>query len=90
MDLESYTRWYDYSVARDRMLEATDMEVSPWHVARTDDKRRGRLNIISHLLSLIPYKPVEHEKVTLPKRSEKRAYDDSVSMEKRRYVTEKF
>ena len=68
MDLKSYTRWDDYSKARDDMFLATDTAWAPWYVARSDDKRRARLNIISHLLSKIPYKDVPHEKVKLPKR----------------------
>ena len=68
MDLKSYSRWYDYSRARDKMLAATDTPWAPWHIAHTDDKKRGRLNIISHLLSLIPYEPLEHRDVKLPKR----------------------
>ncbi|MGZ8265364.1 MAG: polyphosphate kinase 2 [Burkholderiales bacterium] len=68
MDLKSYSRWYDYSQARDEMFAATDTEFAPWHVARTDDKRRGRLNIINHLLAQVPYKAVPREKVKLPKR----------------------
>ena len=68
MDLKSYSRWYDYSRARDEMFAATDTDFAPWHVARTDDKRRGRLNIISHLLAQIPYREVPHEPVMLPAR----------------------
>jgi polyphosphate kinase 2 len=68
MDLKSYSRWDDYSMARDDMFRATDTAWAPWHVARSDDKRRARLNVISHLLSEIPYKEVPHEKVKLPKR----------------------
>jgi polyphosphate kinase 2 len=68
MDLKSYTRWDDYSKARDGMFLATDTAWAPWYVARSDDKKRARLNIISHLLSNIPYKKVPHEKVKLPKR----------------------
>ena len=58
MDLKSYSRWFDYSRARDAMLAATDTAWAPWHIARTDDKKRGRLNIISHLLSQVPYEPL--------------------------------
>ena len=68
MDLKSYSRWYDYSRARDRMLAATDTPWAHWHIAHTDDKKRGRLNIISHLLSQVPYTPLEHRDVKLPKR----------------------
>jgi polyphosphate kinase len=68
MDLKSYSRWYDYSRARDAMFAATDTEWAPWFVARSDDKQRARLNIISHFLSSIKYKDVPREKVKLPKR----------------------
>src|SRR5277367_1264218 len=81
MDLPSRTRWYDYSRARDMMLEATDTEHAPWYVVRSDDKKRARLNCISHLLSLIPYEEVPREKVKLPKRSSKGEYDDHASLE---------
>src|SRR4051812_20101371 len=68
MDLKSYSRWYDYSRARDAMFAATDTAWAPWYVAHTDDKRRGRLNIISHMLSLVPYEPLAPRDVKLPKR----------------------
>ena len=74
MDLKSYSRWYDYSRARDDMFAATDTGFAPWFVARTDDKRRGRLNIISHLLKQIPYKQLPQEKVKLPKRQKRGGY----------------
>jgi polyphosphate kinase 2 len=74
LDLKSYSRWYDYSRARDAMLAATDTAWAPWYIARTDNKRRGRLNIISHLLSQVPYKPLAHRDVTLPKRQQARGY----------------
>ncbi|WP_407529517.1 polyphosphate kinase 2 [Methylobacterium oryzisoli] len=86
MDLESYRRWYDYSRARDAMLAATDTDDLPWHVVRSDDKRRARLNCIAHLLHLIPYKEMEAERVTLPKRCKKHAYDDE--LRGRRFVPE--
>lgn len=86
MDLESYRRWYDYSKARDLLLEATDTEHAPWHIVRTDDKRRGRLNCISHILSLIPYKRVARPKVKLPKRSTKNSYDDQRALKDRHFV----
>ncbi|MBI3864512.1 MAG: polyphosphate kinase 2 [Planctomycetia bacterium] len=68
MDLKSYSRWYDYSRARDEMFAATDTPWAPWFVVRSDDKQRARLNIISHFLSQIPYKHVPREKIKLPKR----------------------
>jgi len=74
MDLESYGRWYDYSRARDAMFAATDTAWAPWWVADTDDKKRGRLNIISHLLSQVPYKPLEVHDVELPEREERGDY----------------
>jgi polyphosphate kinase 2 len=74
MDLLSYSRWYDYSRARDDMFEATDTDFAPWYVARSDDKRKARLNIISHLLSRIPYKTAPRDKVKLPKRQKPHGY----------------
>jgi polyphosphate kinase 2 len=74
MDLKSYSRWYDYSRARDAMLAATDTAWAPWFVAQTDDKKRGRLNIISHLLSQVPYEKVERPAVKLPRRQPARGY----------------
>ena len=70
MDLKSYSRWYDYSRARDAMFAATDTAWAPWYIADADDKKRARLNIISHLLSRIPYKPLAHRDITLPKRQQ--------------------
>jgi len=77
MDLLSYSRWYDYSRARDEMFEATDTDFAPWHVARSDDKRRARLNIISHLLSKVPYKKAPREKVKFPKRQKPGGYKET-------------
>jgi polyphosphate kinase 2 len=76
MDLRSYSRWYDYSRARDAMLAATDTAWAPWFVANNEDKKRGRLNIISHLLSRIPYEPLTLPEVTLPKRQGPEGYID--------------
>jgi polyphosphate kinase 2 len=90
MDLPSRVRWYEYSKARDMMLEATDTDAVPWHIIRSDDKRRARLNCISHLLSLIPYKQAPREKVKLPQRSTKAAYDDQAALKGRRFVPEKY
>jgi hypothetical protein len=90
MDLESYRRWYDYSKARDLMLAATDSKHAPWYVVRSDDKRRARLNCISHILSLLPYKKVKREEVKLPKRSNKRQYDDVTSIKDRHFVASKY
>src|SRR5262245_14548415 len=74
MDLKSYSRWYDYSRARDEMFAATDTAWAPWYVAETDDKKRGRLNVISHLLSCVPYEPLHHHEVKLPARQQARGY----------------
>ena len=74
MDLKSYSHWYDYSRARDEMFVATDTNSAPWHVARTDDKKRGRLNIITHLLRQIPYKEAPRARVKLPKRQKRGGY----------------
>jgi polyphosphate kinase 2 len=74
MDLKSYSRWYDYARARDDMFAATDTAWAPWYVVRTDDKRRGRLNLITHLLSQVPYEPLERKKVTFPKRQKPGRY----------------
>jgi polyphosphate kinase 2 len=88
-DLCSRSRWFDYSRARDVMLDATDTEFAPWYIVLADDKRRARLNCISHLLSLIPYKEVSREKIKLPKRSMKTAYDDQATLKTRRFVPAK-
>jgi polyphosphate kinase 2 len=90
MDLESYARWYAYSRARDLMLEVTDTKDAPWYVVRSDDKRRARLNLLAHLLDLIPYKKVHREKVVLPERSTKGEYDDQATLEGRNFVPEKY
>jgi len=74
MDLKSYSRWYDYSRARDDMFAATDTEFAPWYVARSDDKKRARLNIITHLLERIPYKKLPREKIRLPERQKAGGY----------------
>ena len=74
MDLKSYTRWYDYGRARDAMIEATNSEWAPWHIAVTDDKKRGRLNIITHLLTQIPYVAPAAREVKLPRRQARGAY----------------
>src|SRR5215468_12025211 len=89
-DLCSRSRWFEYSRARDVMFEATDTEFAPWYIVPSDDKRRARLNCISHLLSLIPYKKVSREKVKLPKRSKQGAYDDEATLKTRRFVPAKY
>ncbi|HEY7316712.1 MAG TPA: polyphosphate kinase 2 [Candidatus Binatia bacterium] len=89
-DLYSRSRWFEYSRARDMMLEATDTEFAPWYIVSSDDKRRARLNCIRHLLSLIPYKKVTRKRVKLPKRSNKGAYNDQVSLKGRRFVPARY
>ena len=89
-DLCSRSRWYEYSRARDAMLEATDTKFAPWYIVPSDDKRRARLNCISHLLRLIPYKRLSRKKVKLPKRSMEGAYDDRATLEGRRFVPAKY
>lgn len=69
MDLESVNRWDDYSKAKDKMLEHTDTESSPWYIVESDNKKKARINCISHLLSLVEYSEVEHEEIKLPDRA---------------------
>jgi polyphosphate kinase len=90
MDVESYHRWYQFSRARDAMLEATDTDFAPWHVVRADSKRRARLNCISHLLSQIPYTPIERDEPSLGKRRIKGKYDDQATLAGRRFVPEAY
>jgi hypothetical protein len=86
MDLKSFPRWYDYSRARDEMLEVSDHEAAPWYVLPSDDKKRARLNGISHILSRFPYEKVKYERPELPKRSNKGRYDDRLDAGKVRFV----
>jgi polyphosphate kinase 2 len=88
MDLPSREKWYEYSRARDAMLDATDTKLSPWHIVRSDDKKRARLNTIAQLLELLPYKKVKTKAVKLPDRSKKHAYDDETPLAKRRFIPE--
>ena len=90
MDLPSRSKWFEYSRARDLMLKATDSKHAPWYILRSDDKKRARLNCLAHILDLIPHKKVEREKVKLPKRSMKGAYDDEAPLKKRKFVPEKY
>src|SRR5258707_165740 len=90
MDLESFRRWYEYSRARDKMLEATDAKHAPWYIVPSDDKKKARLNCISHLLSMIPYRKAPQEKVKLSKRKTKDRYDDQASLKGRHFVPEKY
>ena len=89
-DLESRRRWYEYSRARDQMLDATDTPWAPWHIVRSDSKKHARLNCIRHLLSLLPYESGERPKVKMPPRSKKGAYDDVATMKDRRWIQEKY
>jgi len=86
MDLPSRAKWYEYSRARDAMFKVTDTNVAPWYIVRSDDKKRARLNVIAHLLKMIPYKKVDRPKVKLPNRSKKHAYDDEATIKHRRFV----
>ena len=88
MDLPSRAKWYEYSRARDAMLKVTDTRFAPWHIVRSDDKKRARLNTIAYLLKRIPYKKVKHPKVKLPDRSKKHAYDDEAPLARRKVVPE--
>jgi len=88
MDLESYRRWFDYSRARDEMFHATDTPWAPWYVVRSDDKRRARLNVITHILSMIPYKELPRYKTELPKRQKPHGYREPDYPYK--FVPEKF
>jgi polyphosphate kinase len=90
MDLPSRERWYDYSRARDIMLEATDTDFAPWHIVHSDDKKRARLNILSHFLGLIPYETPSQKKIKLPNRDRKHSYDDEATIKDRRWIAEKF
>ncbi|QIO34874.1 polyphosphate kinase 2 [Bradyrhizobium sp. 1(2017)] len=90
MDTESFGRWYDYSRARDMMFEATDTKHAPWRLIRSDDKRRARLNVISHILRTIPYKKIKREKVKLPARSHKGRYNDQASLRGLKFVEERY
>jgi polyphosphate kinase 2 len=90
MDVESWRRWYAYSRARDMMIEATDTSFAPWYVVHSDNKKRARLNCISHLLKLIPYEEVKRQKVKLPKRSDEGRYDDQASLKGRSLVAERY
>jgi polyphosphate kinase len=90
MDLPSRQKWYDYSRARDLMLEATDTEWAPWYVVPSDDKRRARLNCIAHFLSLIPYKQVKRKAIEIPKREKDGAYDDLASIARRRFIEPRY
>ncbi|MCC6427007.1 MAG: polyphosphate kinase 2 [Phycisphaerales bacterium] len=88
MDLPSRSHWYKYSRARDMMLDATDTKFAPWHILRSDDKKKARLNCIRHILDAIPHKTLPRESIKLPKRSMKGAYDDQARLKNRKFVRE--
>jgi polyphosphate kinase len=90
MDLESFRRWYAFSRARDMMLKSTDSKHAPWHVVHSDDKRRARLNCITHILKRIPFEKVSRPKVKLPKRSDKGKYDDHASLKGVKFVAQRY
>ena len=90
IDLPSRERWYDYSRARDMMLEATDTDFAPWYLVSSNDKKRARLNVLSHFLSVIPYEAPKRDKIKLPTRDNKNAYDDESTIKNRRWIKEKF
>ena len=84
------SKWFEYSRARDLMFKATDTKGAPWHIVRSEDKKRARLNCSAHLLNLIPYKKVPRQKAKLPERSMKGAYDDRASLKGRKFITERY
>ena len=90
MDVESFKRWYDYSQARDDILASTHTEPAPWHLVQADDKKRARLNCISHLLGQIPYQELPQDKVTLGKRNMKGSYDDKASIAEFGFIPERY
>jgi hypothetical protein len=90
MDLESYSRWYDFSRARDLMFKATNSKHAPWHIIRSDDKRRARLNCIAHLLATIRFKRIKSRRVELPKRSRKGRYNDAAPLRGMKFVPEAY
>ena len=90
MDLPSRERWFEYSRARDMMLKATDTKHAPWHILLSDDKKRARLNCIAHILKLISYKKAPRDKVKLPKRSMKHAYDDQATLKGRKFIAQRY
>jgi len=90
MDLPSRSKWYEYSRARDLMLDATDTEYAPWNILKSDDKKRARLNCLAHILKMIPHEKAPRDKVKLPARSKKGAYDDQATLKERKFVAEKY
>ena len=90
MDVGSYTRWDEYSKARDAMLKATDAADTPWYIVRSDDKRKARLNILAHILDAIPHKKIKRDKIKLPGRPEHGRYDDQTGLKERRFVAARY
>ncbi|MCY1015865.1 polyphosphate kinase 2 [Pyxidicoccus sp. MSG2] len=90
MDIKSWTRWYDYSKARDQMLAATDTPDAPWYILRSDDKKKARLNCIRFLLDQIPHKRVKRPKVKLPRRSTRGEYDDAAPLEGKNFIPDRY
>jgi len=90
MDVGSYTRWDEYSKARDAMLKATDAADTPWYIVRSDDKRKARLNILAHILDAIPHKKIKRDKIKLPGRPEHGRYDDQAGLKERRFVAARY
>ena len=90
MDVDARRRWFDYARARDAMLDATDTNWAPWYIVDSNDKKRARLNCISHLLSQIPYEDLTFDAVELPDRDESEAYDDVQALQARRWVPARF
>lgn len=86
MDLPSRAKWYEYSRARDAMLDATDTKHAPWLILRSDDKKRARLNCLHHILGTIPHKKIKRDKIKLPDRSDKGRYDDEATLKGRKFV----
>ncbi len=90
IDLPARARWYDYSRARDAMLDATDTDHAAWNIVNSNEKRRARLNVISHLLAQFDYHPIKRPKIDLPSREKKRAYDDEETMRTRRWIKQAY
>jgi len=90
MDVKSFDRWYDYSKARDMMFKSTDSKHAPWYVIRSDDKKRARLNCLSHILKSISYKRLQPERVKLPKRSEKGKYNDQATLRRMKFAAARY
>jgi polyphosphate kinase 2 len=90
MDLESYRRWYEFSRARDQMLKATDSNHAPWYIVPSDDKKKARLNCITHILRMIPYGKIPRSKVKLPERRMRDRYDDQAGLKGRHFVVQKY